>query len=121
MILSTPSPFPHGDSAGGARRHLAQDRRRILWATAKNRPCTGHDVDSEQQSRRVLRRTTAPTLKFRRIAPQVACAKSVPFRSSARKRYDCVALRADVTTASSPLMACDSVFAIGYCSDDAHV
>ena len=71
---------------------------------------TGHDENSEQQSRRVLRRTTAPTrMKFRRIDLQVTCAKSVPFRSSARKRYDCVALRANVTTASSSLMACDSV------------
>ena len=71
--------FPMGIRRG-ARRHPAQDKRRILRATTRNRPCTGHDVDSEQQSRRVLRRTTAPTLKFRRIAPQVTCAKIHAFQ-----------------------------------------
>ncbi len=39
--------FPKGIQRG-ARHRPAQDRRNILRATARNRPCTGHDEDSEQ-------------------------------------------------------------------------
>ena len=53
-----------------------------------------HEDDSEQQSRHVLRRTTAPTLKFRRIAPQVACAKIHAFQKQRAEALRlCVASR----------------------------